>query len=362
MNSTRSLPATHHVTMGFICGFQLYSIVFLLPSLLKQLEESTSLNLAVLCAFLVLLFSQMELGRRLSMVSAAAAIRDCVIAQSIAFLMFVMAPQATFLLFALVAWMLAFSGTQIAFGRWTLLASEPNEREHEVRWTLVGFVAGIVAAKFITYQGHDENVLLYAGLAVSLAGSFLAYVFGRSRAGYTSLGQMWFYIDLRRDYPAQALTAASFCMGLMIGLLIFSLAHIAHAVVGVALFTLVSGRIFGALLPERASRYACYIAALALLADALFWPELVFGSVLLSFCAAVIYASVRLDGFNPRTLMSSGDRMALHNLGLSLGVTVEGLLSLPRLTSGEIMWATAFLLICCAYLISFLPDRTGRII
>lgn len=369
MTNARSISPLHYFILGFHSGFQLFSIVYLLPKLLDNLGESTSLNLAVLCAFLVLLFSQIEMGRRLSLISAAASIRDCVIAQSIAFLVFVLAPQATFLLFAFVAWMLAFSGTQIAFGRWTLLATESSEREQEVRWTLWGCLAGIVAGKAIPF-GYEyffhvppvTDTLIYAGLAISTAGSFFVYLFGRARSGYTSLGQMWFTVDLRRDYPAQALVAASLCMGLMIGLLIFSVAHIAHAVVGVAVFTLLSGRIFRALLPERASRYACYIAATVLLVDALIWGELTLSSLALSLCASVIYAAVRLDGFNPRTLMSSGDRMALHNLGLALGVTVEGMLSIARISFGEVMWATAFLILCAAYLISFLPDRTGRLI
>jgi hypothetical protein len=351
------LPYRESFSTGFFTGFQLFSVIYLLPSLLEQMGDSTSLDLTIFCAVIVLTCSQLELGHRLSLISSAAAMRDAVYLQSVSFLLFVLAPQYFWFVVALMAWLLAFCALQIAVGRWTLLAQDPVHRRLETIISIIGILLGVASAKAIPFFGGTSDTQIYAGLVVTGLVSFHMYLFARANTSYTSTGQMWMISDLRRDDPALALFSLSAAMGLMLGVMIFQRAQIGPAILGGSILVVAGKMIFTRWTPETAMRGACYLGAAALIVDAVLWDGFTAAAYLVPAAAAILYAAVRIGAYNPRTMMSTADRIALHGLGVMVGISIQCVLFFSGMNVVQIFGSTAALLVIAAYLVSFVPEE-----
>jgi hypothetical protein len=356
-HSIMSLPYRETFSTGFFTGFQLFSVIYLLPGLLEEMGDINSLDLTIFCAVILLTCSQLELGRRLSLLSSAAAMRDAVYMQSVAFLLFVLAPQFFWFVVAFITWLLSFCALQIAVGRWTLLAQDPEHRRLETNVSLIGILLGIASAKTIPYFEGSQETQIYAGLLVTGIVSFHMYLFARANTSYTSTGQMWMISDLRRDDPALALSALSAALGLMLGLMIFQRAQIGPAVLGGLVLVIAGKMLFTRWTPETAMRGSCYVAAAALIVDAVLAEGFTTSAYLMPLAAAVLYAAIRVGAYNPRTMMSTADRIALHGMGVMIGISLQGALAFTGMNTAQAFGSTAALLVITAYLVSFVPEE-----
>ncbi len=355
----RVLPVGMTFVAGLFTGFQLYAVLYLLPYLLTQLDEGAILDLVVFVSFIVLVFSQVEIGRRLAQAPAAVSLRDTLVAQSISFLVFVMSPQSFWLVCSFIAWLTAFSATQIALGRWTLLAVKPEARRVETSLLLMGIGSGMFAGRAVPFFGGTPDMLIAAALALSVLACFHAHVFRRAHPGYYSNAHNWSLRDLARDAPSFGLLGISLCLGLMIGFLVFERSKIVHALAGVAAYLAVSRPLFTRLPPARAVRHAFFVAAVSLLLDAVTHDSLLLSSFTFPFLCCVVFAALRIRAYAPRTVMSPAEQVSLQGLGIYAGISLHGFSRYPGLTFAETSSSVILVLLVTAYLLSFLPERHG---
>ena len=355
-NMKRMLPSALTSVVGFFSGFQLYAVINLLPFLLSLVEDSGAIDLIVLIAFTVLILSQMELGKRIATHSAASSIRDSVVWQSVAFLIFVLAPQSFWLIIAFVGWLTGFSATQIALGRWTLLSNKIATRHLEATLTLVGVGLGIASAKSISFFIGSADILIYSSLAVTVIASFHTHLFSKDNPGFFGNTQIWFWRDFFRDINILALFGVSSSMGVMIGLMVFFQAKISLALIGFGLFVLISKFLFSFSSPEKIARFAIYFSGLIFAIDFLFSETLIFSSVFFVLFSSIIYTAVRLSAFSPKIPLTTSERMAVHGLGFYLGMAVSGISKLPNITFGETTIGVILFFIVTGYLVSFVPE------
>lgn len=353
----RILPASISLIIGFFSGFQLFAVITLLPYLLNLVDDSNSIDLIVVIAFFVLIFSQLELGKRISTYSASHSIRDSVILQSVAFLIFVLAPQSFWLIIAFIAWLTGFSATQIAMGRWTLLASNFSVRRLEANMIVVGIGAGIAAAKTIPFFGAPIDVLIYVSIALTILVSYLTNKHAKQNPGFFSHSQIWYWSYILRDKNILSLFSVSTCMGIMLGFLVFFRLKIITAVAGIILFTIICKILFNKFSPEKSIQFALYAAGLSLSADVILNNNLFLSAFIFPFLASVIFTGVRLSAYTPRISLSTAERMSFHGLGVYCGMALCGISKLLPGIKFEVFSAGAVLIfVITGYVISFIPE------
>lgn len=341
--------------LGATFGFQLLAVIHLLPLLSKELDPTFSMALLVGASFIVLLVSQFEMGKKIAHLSAVSSIRDSIFALAITFLVFTMAPHAFWLFISFLAWLLALSAVHLALGRWTLLTNQ-SERDAQLRILLTGFCAGLISSRItIVLSPTSLDPLVYIGLAISGIAAFIVYVFGNVHATYSSAGQLWFMSEAWNDRPLHALVGISFGLGLALGLPGFYATNVGLIIVGIGAQIVVSKKFGRRLDPEHLTRLSSYALGLLLIVDAFSGRSLFFGAFGIGFHGALVYSAVRLDAYRPKTLMTSGDRLAFHNTGIVAGIMFQGILSFLEPTPAELLVGNGVFIAGIGYLLSFLP-------
>lgn len=347
------------VAAGLFAGFQLYSLIALLPGAVVAFGFG-GIDLLLLGSLIVLGATQMELGKRLSHIPPATAQRDAMIFAAISYFVFINAPVTLWLTLGFLGWSLSLAALQIASMRLILLTPEPERRPASVNSALVGLVAGLLAAKTICFIGLSPTWMTGTGIGSSLVLILIIHFHCRQNAGYPMPGQMWFLRDLLHDTQALSMIGTALAGGLMLGSLVAEQVYLGPAVLGVGL-TVVFGRmLFHLLSTERALRYAICLAAGALVLDTLIWDHLaIFSACFLAGSSALIFSGICLNSYAPESVMPTAERIGLYNLGMIAGFVIISVLHLPALGFSQRYWSVSAALLLIAFLTSFSrPART----
>jgi len=341
------------VAAGLFAGFQLYSLITMLPGTVSTLGIG-GIDLLLLGGLIVLGATQMELGKRLSHIPPATAQRDSMIFAAIGYFIFVNSPIPFWLTLGFLGWSLSLAALQIASMRLILLTPEPERRPAAVNSALIGLVAGLLAAKTMTFIGLSQAWMTGTGIGASLVLILITHFHCRQNAGYPMPGQMWFLRDLLRDTQALSMIGTALAGGLMLGTLVAEQAYLGPAVLGVGLATLFGSMIFRLLSTERALRYAICLAAGALVLDTLIWDRLaIFSACFLAGSAALVFSGICLNSYAPESVMPTAERIGLYNLGMIAGFIIISALHLPALGFSQRYWSVSAALLLISFLTSF---------
>jgi hypothetical protein len=335
---------------GLLLGFEGYAVFELLPQLLDALKDPGALDLAVGASILVLVFSQMELGKRLSMIPPGIALRDMIFGQSAAFAFFILSPESLWLIGSLIAWVVFSSGLMIAAGRWTLLDSDRSGSLIGNIGCLAGIIVGLACARLFPYQGWSFESLGVAGIILAVIGSLRIHFFAQPHEGYSTGGTLWFWRDLRRDPATLVMMAQSVAAGLLLGLLFFSGVQTGAALFGLATAAALLAGLAHRFNGELGARAGHLLAGVVLLVDAVFWQSLTIGTFVLSATAAVTVAGVRSGAWPPGLMITAAERMGLHQMCLGLGLALAGILLLRQEPPLYLLGGIGALLIGSAFL------------
>lgn len=313
---------------GLLLGFEGYAVFHLMPSLLAALGHHDTIDLMVGAALVLLVLSQMELGKRLSMIPPGIALRDMIFGQSAAFVFFILAPEFLWLSGSLIAWIVFSSGLAIAAGRWSLLKTDHQDGIGDNVGFLAGLIVGLIGARLFPFQGWSAELLGIVGILLAIIGSLRIHFFARPLEGYSSGGALWFWRDLRRNPTTLAMMTRSAAAGLMLGFLGFSGVQIGAVIFGLimaaALLVGLARRFAG----EKESLAGHLLAGAALIIDAVFWQALTLSPFVLAAAAAVTVVGARTGAWPPRLMITAAECMGLQQLSLALGLVLAGLIHL----------------------------------
>lgn len=334
---------------GLMLGSQGAVVVTILPQTLSILK-GPSVDLVSVATLLIVASVQPEFGRRSNLVSRERALRDYSILTSTAYLIFLLAPVAFWLITALILWGIGVSLTLIAVGRATLSAPDRTVRSQRNNRFLAGATVGTALVRTVFYFGLSPSVAAWLGILAALPELLLATRAAHfSTPSFPSLS-FWEWRALFRDKKFLLGSAAAFLAGDAAALLVLHSVHVGPVLVSgmVAVFLLHFFRT--SFPPTSFTATVLFLASLSLVADLMLWDELRLALFGLPAMIGSVYSLVRLGGLVPETNITFGERIALQNAAFLTGAVVPPVLSfLPYPGSlGLILLALA--LTACALL------------
>lgn len=347
------------LAVGFFVGFQLLSIARFLPEVVAH-SEAMGIDLLFFSVFIVLLVTQLELGRYVANSAAAMALRDSLIFAGFAYFIFCSIDLPFWVLGSFALWFIAISSIQITTGRIILLSQDLDTRFGRINTYLVGIVLGAMTSSGLLGAGTTVQSLVITGTGVSVIIILRVHLYAATAGGYAMPGQIWFVRDLLHDSKGLSLLAASICFGVIFWGLILEQTQMESAVAGILLYIGISKRILPAMHIERAVRFAMYLSAFSTMVDAFIWSRLFCSMLVLPFSAVLIYSSVRIGAFCPITIMSSAERLGVHNLGVTIGGMFVTAIYIIASTFSQRYWIMGFVVFTFAYLLSFAPVSPPR--
>lgn len=344
---------TPFFTLGFFLGIQLYSIAQFLPNLIAE-TKSVGFELLLFSVFIILIVTQLELGRYVANSSAPTALRNCMGYAAISYFVFVLSPQPFWFLISFVIWFGAISAIQIASGRIVLLSQELDTRIGRLNTLFLGTICGASTPKILLMSNVSMATILWVGIIVSALIVVRVHSYAATAGGYAMPGQLWFLRDVMYDAKGLAMIGSSMCLGIILGSLIFEKSPVIPSAIGVTAYIALSKRLLPANIHEIAVRYAIYLSAISLIIDGFIWDGLFISAVTLPFTGVLIYAAARIGAFRPATIMSAAERMALHNLGVVFGGLLVTSVYLPNIDFSQRYWGIGMLMFAIAYMTSLI--------